>query len=302
MIVRYWTHFLFQPIDVSQYALLRIGVGSLITLYLISFIPLFSDQFSPQGWLGMQQSLDLYHAGSWSILFLTQSQTQSWVFFSVALLSAIAFTIGLLTRVSGIATLISLISFWNRNPMIMDGDDAILRVMLFYLVLSPCGHSLSIDAYFHSRNQQAESWPLRMIQIQLALVYFVSGWVKFHSPEWLNGTILQYVLIHPEYTRWDFNPLMDQPVFLNLLHGIAFIVMWWEVLFPVLILFRGSRPLAIGTGLVFHLGLLIFMHLRLFSVIMLMLYIAWIPNNYFRQFRRITRTLNGFPINLSTRK
>lgn len=289
MITRCWTHFLFQPTDVRQYALLRIALGSLITLYLLGFIPLFTDQFSPQGWLGTKRELDLYHSGSWSILFLTPSQTQSWVFFSIALISAVAFTLGLLTRLFGFITLISLISMWNRNPLIMDGDDAILRIMLFYLLLSPSGHALSIDSRVRHYKLQAEIWPLRLIQIQLILVYFVSGWVKFHSPEWLNGTVLQYVLIHPEYSRWNFNGLMKQPVFLNILDWLAFMIMWWEVLFPVLMLFRISRIAAIGTGVIFHIGLLLLMHLRLFSVIMLMLYIAWIPTVFFRHSARWSR-------------
>ena len=43
--LRYWHEFLFQKIDVRQYALLRIGLGSLIVLYLINLMPLFPSQF-----------------------------------------------------------------------------------------------------------------------------------------------------------------------------------------------------------------------------------------------------------------
>lgn len=282
MLIRYWNRFLFQTIDVLQYALLRVGLGGLIFLYLIGFLPIFVDHFGPDGWLGAMRDLDLYHAGSWSVLFLADSRNQAWVFFGISLFGAAAFTLGVLTRISGCITLIGLISLWNRNPLLMDGDDAILRVMLFYLLLSPCGNAVSIDARLHHRRQQVEIWPLRLIQIQLALVYFISGWVKFHSPEWLNGTILQTVLIHPEYSRWNFNSLMNQPYFLKILHVTSFIILWWEILFPALILFRMTRIVAIAIGLIFHGGLLIFMHLRLFSVIMLILYIVWIPIHFFQ--------------------
>ncbi|MGH8548022.1 MAG: HTTM domain-containing protein [Methylococcales bacterium] len=282
MLIRCWNRFFFQTIDVRQVALLRISLGGLIFLYLIGFMPIFADHFGPDGWLGTMRDLDLYHAGSWSVLFLTDSRSQAWVFFGISLFGAAAFTLGVRTRITGFIALIGLISLWNRNPLLMDGDDAILRVMLFYLLLSPCGNALSIDASLHHRRRQVEIWPLRMIQMQLALVYFISGWVKFHSPEWLNGTILQTVLIHPEYSRWNFNGLMNQPYFLKGLQVAAFIILWWEILFPVLILFRTTRIVAIATGLIFHGALLIFMHLRLFSVIMLILYIAWMPAHFFR--------------------
>ncbi|MCI0655000.1 MAG: HTTM domain-containing protein [Methylococcaceae bacterium] len=282
MLFRFWNRFLFRSIDVRQYAFLRIGLGFLISLYMIGMLPLFADHFGPRGWLGAMRDLDLYHSGAWSLLFLTHSQTQAWAFFWITLFASAALTLGWLTRISGCIALIGLISLWNRNPLLMDGDDAILRVMLFYLLWSPCGNAFSIDARLHHRRQQAEIWPLRMIQIQLALVYLFSGWVKFHSPEWMNGTILQTVLIHPEYSRWNFNSLMNQPVFLKTLCLTSAFIMGWEILFPVLIVFRRTRVAAVATGLMFHGGLLVFMHLRLFSVIMLVLYIAWIPIHCFR--------------------
>ena len=274
--------FFFRSIDVRQLALLRIGIGSLIVVYLIQLMPLFRVHFAPEGWLGSIRDLDLYHAGSWSILFSTGTESQAWGFFGVVLFCAAGFTIGLLTRFSGFAAFVGLVSLWNRNPLLMDGDDAILRVMLFYLLLSPCGNAFSLDNLLRRRTQQVAIWPLRMMQIQLALVYFISGWVKFHSPEWLEGTVLQTVLIHPEYSRWNWSDSMHNPIFLKGLEVVSDIVMWWEILFPVLISCRFTRNAAIATGLAFHGGLLVFMHLRLFSVIMLVLYIAWLPSGYFR--------------------
>ncbi|MGH8551732.1 MAG: HTTM domain-containing protein, partial [Methylococcales bacterium] len=216
-----------------------------------------------------------------SLLVLTGTQTQAWIVFAITLLGSVCFMVGLLTRVAGFVTLIGLISLWNRNSLIMDGDDAILRVMLFYLLLSSCGNAFSLDACRFPRSQRAEIWPLRMIRMQLALVYFISGWVKFHSPEWLNGSVLQIVLIHPEYSRWNWDKFMNQPDFLTALEVLSWIIMGWEILFPILIISRITRPVALAIGVIFHAGLLILMHLRLFSVIMLILYIAWIPPGVF---------------------
>ena len=280
----YWCQFLFESIDAVQYSVLRIGLGTLITIYFFQLLPLHPVQFSQEGWLANRQDLFLPNSGPWSVLFLLGDKTQTLYFFLIAIFCASAFTLGFFTKTTGWISLIALISIWNRNPLILDGDDAILRVMLFYLLLSPCGRVLSIDSGFKCPNIKSEIWPLRLIQLQLAFIYFVSGWVKFHSPEWQDGSVLQYVLIHPEYSRWDFAPLLTNPLILLLLNVVTLTIMWWEVLFPFLLVYPKSRRICIVIGVVFHLALLVFMNLRWFSGIMLVLYLAFVPDKYFRQF------------------
>ncbi len=280
----HWCQFFFKPIDALQYAVLRIGLGALITIYFIQLLPFFPVQFSQEGWLANRQDLFLPISGQWSVLFLLGDKTQTLYFFLTTIFCASAFTLGFFTKVTGWISLIALISIWNRNPLILDGDDAILRVMLFYLLLSPCGHALSIDSGYKCPNIKSEVWPLRLIQFQLAFIYFVSGWVKFHSPEWQDGSVLQYVLIHPEYSRWDFTPLISNPFFLLLLSAVTFTIMWWEVLFPCLLFHPKSRRICIFIGVAFHVGLLVFMNLRWFPEIMLVLYLAFAPDKYFRRF------------------
>ena len=175
--------FLFQKIDPRQYAALRIGLGISITVYWLNLLPLYPLHFGPDGWLESTRSLDLYNSGNWSLLFLLDSDAASNIFWCLSIICSSAFTLGFLSKISGWASLIMLISLWNRNPLLLDGDDAVLRVMLFYLLFSPCGRAWSIDNALRPVRNAAEIWPLRLIQMQLAFIYLVSGWVKFHSPE-----------------------------------------------------------------------------------------------------------------------
>lgn len=276
-----WDRFLFQHIDIKQYAVLRIALGILITLYLLELLPFHSLHFSPDGWLEKQRDLSLYNSGSWSLLFFLENKSQTWFFFLGTIACSVAFSLGFLTKLSGLATFIALVSIWNRNPILLDGDDAILRVMLFFLLFSPCGRVYSIDSLFHSPLVKSEIWPLRMIQFQMAFIYFVSGWVKFHSQEWQDGTILQYVLVHPEYARWDFAKILSYPLIRAVLNAVTFTIMWWELLFPILMIGSRTRTPCLLLGIAFHLGLLMFMNLRWFSCIMLVLYLAFLPNRFF---------------------
>jgi len=109
----------------------------------------------------------------------------------------------------------------------------------------------------------------------------VDGWVKFQSLEWENGTLLHYVLIHPEYSRWNGWLLMDSALINHLLALLVWFIRDWEVLFPLLLLNRYTRRVSIVIGILFHIGLLLTLHLRWFPVVMLALYPALLSNKVF---------------------
>ncbi|MEQ1485775.1 HTTM domain-containing protein [Methyloglobulus sp.] len=277
-----WANFWFKPIDARQYAALRIAFGSLSAIYFVQLLPYVEAQFSGSGWLGDIQQIAIQNGGSWSLLFISTGIYATTFAYAVVILgiaSAFLMMIGWQSRITVCITWLVWVSLWNRNPLLLDGDDAVLKMMCLYLMLSPCGNCWSVDAYVHKMPQHVAVWSLRLMQFQIALIYFVSGWVKFHSPEWLNGTIMQYVLIHPHYSRWDGWAIIDKPMMAGLLSGLAGFIRWWELLFPLLLLNTNTRKLSILIGIAFHVGLLLTMNLRWFAVIMLSLYIALMPNS-----------------------
>jgi hypothetical protein len=279
-----WDSFWFKPIDARQYAALRIAFGGLSLAYLTQLLPYVETQFSGAGWLGGVRQIAIQNGGSWSLFFLPADNRATTLAYAVVILgiiSAFLLMIGWHSRAAACTTWLVWASLWNRNPLLLDGDDAVLKLMCFYLMLSPCGNYWSVDAYFHKTPQHVAVWPLRLMQFQLALIYFVSGWVKFHSPEWLDGTIMQYVLAHPQYSRWDGSAVTDEPIMTELLAGLAGSIRWWELLFPFLLFNPYTRKASIVIGILFHVGLLLTMNLRWFAVIMLALYLALVSNSRF---------------------
>jgi uncharacterized membrane protein YphA (DoxX/SURF4 family) len=279
-----WDKFWFKSIDARQYAVLRMAFGGLSAIYFIQLLPYIKVQFSGSGWLGNIHQIAEQNGGSWSLLFVSAGEhatTLAYTVVIVGILSAFLLMVGWQSRIVAGITWLVWVSLWNRNPLLLDGDDAVLKLMCFYLMLSPCGNSWSVDAYLHNKPQQVVVWPLRLVQFQIALIYFVSGWVKFHSPEWQDGTILQYVLIHPHYSRWDTWTIIGQPVVKGLLPWLAWFIRGWELLFPLLLLNARTRRVSLVVGVMFHLGLLLVMNLRWFAIIMLSLYPALIPNHCF---------------------
>lgn len=294
-----WDKFWFKSIDARQYATLRIAFGGLSFIYLIQLLPYVKTQFSGLGWLGSIQQIAIQNGGTWSLFFLPVTSHAVLFAYAIVILGTLAsflLMIGWQSRLAAFITWLVWVSLWNRNPLLLDGDDAVLKVMSFYLMLSPCGNCWSIDAYFHKKQERVAVWPLRLIQFQIALIYFVSGWVKFHSPEWLDGTIMQYVLVHPQYSRWDGWTIINHSLMTALLAGLAAFIRWWELLFPVLLLNPYTRKLSLQIGILFHVGLLLTMNLRGFPIIMLSMYPALISNSCF--LRLTERFFNPRPIKM----
>ena len=279
-----WNQFWLKSIDARQYAALRIAFGGLSVVYLLGLLPYVEAQFSGLGWLRDIQQIAVQNGGSWSLFFIqagAQATTLAYAIVWMGIIAAFMLMIGWQSRLAAFITWLVWVSLWNRNPLLLDGDDAILKLMCFYLMLSSCGNCWSVDACLQIKPQQVSVWPLRLIQFQIALIYFVSGWVKFHSPEWLDGTIMQYVLIHPQYSRWDGWSFIDNPLLSGVLVALAGFIRWWELLFPFLLINAHSRKISLLIGILFHVGLLFTMNLRWFPVIMLSLYPALLSNSSF---------------------
>lgn len=285
-----WDDFWFEAIDARQYAVLRIAFGCLSLVYLLELLPYAEAQFSGAGWLGEDtRQVESLNGGSWSLFFLPYSNSTMFVYavFAVGIATSVFLAFGWRSRLNAAIAWLVWVSLWNRNPLILDGDDALIKLMCFYLMLSPCGNAWSVDAKLKTKAPLVAVWPLRLIQFQIALLYFVSGWVKFYSPEWQDGSILPIILIHPHYSRWDGWSLIhsiNNDILSWLSSLIANVIRWWELLFPLLIINSHTRKLCLIFGIIFHLGLLLTMNLRWFAVIMLALYPALLPDKVFAIF------------------
>lgn len=279
-----WDKFWFKSIDARQYAALRIAFGALSAVYFVKLLPYLETQFSESGWLGNIRQIAIQNGGSWSLFFIgtdADDTTLTYAIVIVGIAAATLLMIGWQSRATACLTWLVWVSLWNRNPLMLDGDDGVLKVMCFYLMLSHSGNCWSVDACLQKKSQLVAVWQLRLIQFQIALIYFVSGWVKFYSPEWLNGTVLQVVFIHPQYSRWNGWEIIDKPLIPGLLAVLAVFIRWWELLFPFLLINKYSRKISLLIGVLFHLGLLLTMNLRWFPIIMLSLYPALLSNDSF---------------------
>ena len=168
-----WNQFWFKSIDARQYAALRIAFGGLSVVYLLGLLPYVETQFSGLGWLRDIQQIAVQNGGSWSLFFIqagAKATTLAYAIVWMGIIAAFMLMIGWQSRLAATITWLVWVSLWNRNPLLLDGDDAILKLMCFYLMLSSCGNCWSVDACLQIKPQQVSVWPLRLIQFQIALI------------------------------------------------------------------------------------------------------------------------------------
>lgn len=116
-------------------------------------------------------------------------------------------------------------------------------------------------------------WAQRMIQLQLALLYFVSFLQKMRGAPWLQGTALFYVYHLNELRRFPLPSWFFHPVVLNLVSWSALAL---EFSLGILIWVKEFRYFLLALGLLFHFWLEYSLHIPLFQWDVLSAYILFV--------------------------
>jgi hypothetical protein len=92
-----------------------------------------------------------------------------------------------------VVAFVLLVAIQRRNPTILNSGDIILRNLTLLLALTATGAAMSVDRMRrHGRHAfwtsaQVAPWGLRLVQLQMVVVYFFAFWSK-SGELWQNGT------------------------------------------------------------------------------------------------------------------
>lgn len=258
-------------LDLRALALLRIGVAAIILLDLAVRSTDLEAHYSNLGvlpvgalvehaWTPYQFSLHA-SSGLW--------QTQA-VLFLIAASAAVALLVGYHTRLATLASWILLISLQNRNPLIGQGGDDLLRMLLFWGFFLPWGRVWSRDAQRLSPPTSYAYCSAATVAyiVQLALLYWCTAILK-NGREWTHdGTALYYALSLDQLLLPGGRLLYPHP---KLLQFLTFATWYVELLLPFALFIPVKvswwRTLVIGTLAVFHLGISLTLFVGLFFII-----------------------------------
>jgi len=276
-----WNRFFFAPQPPLPVALFRILYGCLAVANLVLLYPDWLTWFGTNAWVSLQ-TMSKLEPGVRLNLFTVLPAGNAWItgLFWVFLASAILLAMGFLTRINSVIVFLCLTSIHQRNLYILHGGDTFMRVAGFFLMFAPAGAALSIDRLIRIRRgregpqvQAKPPWAQRMIQFELALLYFVTFCWKSSGAPWVNGTALYYVAHLDELRYFPVPSVLQNPVFLKIATWLTLAI---EFSLGVLIWFKELRYPLLAIGVVFHIYLAYWLNIPLFQWEVLSAYVLFI--------------------------
>jgi len=208
------------------------------------------------------------------------------IIFILFFIFGITSIIGLFTNISLIIFTISFISIQNRiHPIISTAGDVVIRFMLISLIFIDCGSRYSIDNILGiaSNLDFINGWTIRLLQINICMMYLFSAMVKLKYDEWLSGYAIKKVIYHATYGRKIYFKLPLNKYLDFSLKLLTWATIIFEYMAFPLFFISEFRPIGIILGILLHIGIIVFMRVGAFGPIMILAIFSFL-NNYFSNF------------------
>jgi hypothetical protein len=262
-----WNRFWFAPASPIPLERMRVAVGVLVVIWLLSFFGRQAEYFGFSSWLDR----DAYAAVKklpngnaipdspgtrlptppWSPMYFAATPAAVHVLYAISLASAIAFAFGFLPLVTAPLTWLAVCSF-TSNPIFNGvGSDSFLLVFTFYLMIGYALRPLLPVGV-------ADRTVMRMMQVHLAALIFSSALGKLQQSIWWEGVALWFAQ-HPAYelTQERIESLRASGGIgseLKFLSALTYAVLAWQITFPVFAFQRWARGWVVGGAFLGMLG------------------------------------------------
>lgn len=203
------------------------------------------------------------------------------------------------------------LSIVNRNPFILTGADIVMTALSFWMIFLPLSQHYAVDAWlarrrrvsteraFPSRQGQkafsssenlarpcpegvadstAYAFPLRVIQIQIAIIYIFTSYDKWQGALWREGDALFHTFQQVGYLL-PTGIWVSQVAPLWLLRLSTWATLLIEAAFAPLVFLPFLQPWARAGGLLLvtllHMGIAVTMDIPDFSIVMWISYLLF---------------------------
>ncbi len=271
---------------------LRIMVPALSIIHFLSFYADYRLFFSDEAYIKpeiMDASLDRTGVSAYTLYNYLSAQGYQLEYF--LLVKALIFTyIGFLVFVMlGFMTRLSVIVCIGLHLLILQsmhhyvyGADYFYSILLFYCALLPLNRYYSLDNLISRRRTEkfnaffeqflSAKVVLRLMQANICIAYFFSGFDKLLGPTWRNGEAV-WKAMH------NYSGIVNFQVFDALASTPTFLIAAWatvllELLYPIMANFKYTRLFWL-TGIIgMHLSIVLLLGLFHFSAIMIVFNLA----------------------------
>lgn len=307
---RFW----FRPVSAAGFGMMRVAYGIVafaeMALQWGNVTRYYADSgMMPHSALSMLVRPEY----RFSVLDWVQAPALVLGLYVLLLFSLLLVAAGVWTRAMLLCSTVLLFSFHEYNPVMLDGGDTVLRLLAFILLLSPCHRACTIpnalrrlglvvhtgkDQPSHERTMPL--WPYRLLLWQLSLLYISSVLEKLTGKAWLDGSATAIAMHHGMFSRLpDTVADLLTPLSPTLSYFVMLAQASWALLLLLPLLPKPLRPSArvqgsikraiLLSGVLMHAGIMLFMDVGLFSVVMFTAYLGLLLDD---DFRAIRATLN----------
>lgn len=204
--------------------------------------------------------------------------------FGVTALAALAMLVGYRTRLMTVIVWVLVVSIQARNPLVLNGGDVLLRLLLFWGMFLPLGAYWSVDRALED-GESAPRLSTRFLSLatvglllQIAFMYWFTAILK-SGPEWrVDGSALYYVLSNGDWATPIGAYLYQFP---TLLTALTFATILLEAFGPFL-LFCPVFTVPVRTGAILafmslHYGIWLTMPIGIFSPLAAFCMVCFLP-------------------------
>lgn len=297
--------FWFGQVNSRPLSLFRLGIALLLLKEALLHLPLNDVFYSDSGVLPRAVLWTLPQPHQLSLLSLFDALPDGWMaacLFSVWAVVAFLLLIGFRTRLMTIFNFLIIASVHARNPYLLSGADTLLRLLSFWMIFIPLDHAytwrslqkwrlssphpaLDSPSLNSEREQGGEvnAFPVRLLQIQVALVYLMAGLFKLLGEHWRDGSALSDVLQLGSWLRPTGNWLSANAPD-GLLRVTTYLIIALELAFAFLVFAPFWQPklryLAIASAALMHLGIALVMTTPLldFVFVFSVSYLIFLPS------------------------
>jgi hypothetical protein len=252
-----------DPADALPIDLLRALVGFLSSTYFLRTFLEAPEFSSPHGLIDhglVRKTLWYTRLG---LFYPRAGPTFFRVLYPLAALGSLLLAAGILAKPVSAFLYATAVSTYRWNFPVAYVDDALMHLMLLWMLLLPIGNTLTLPEWLSERGAAVERWKqvqvpgaaMRCLLANLALVYIVAGLWKWTSPLWRQGLAVYAVLksaVSHTPDRW-------RPRHLGALSVANHLALILEPLFPVAFVLPNNHPLKwlLGVTMVgFHVGII----------------------------------------------
>lgn len=261
--------FWFRPVDARVYALFRMAFALVALVNVVELWPHRHALLSDGGLIGRP---DLSGRPILSLPELSALPID--VAMVIAALSALWLASGVRARLAAALLFVWHFAYTAMAYPAMHGWDILLRILSFIVLISPLGPSWR--EWPGGRRAGAVARVSRhglvLAQIQLAVLYWQTVWLKAPDPYWRNGEFFSHFMLSI-YSRFP-SPAWAGADLVSA--GLTYLTLAFEAAIPLLLWRKDTRWAGIAAGVLLHGAITVTSHILLFSLAVLVPYIAFL--------------------------